>query len=174
MFLRKAGKIVYNPEYLTKEEIMKRNHVLPAVAICLLFPALLFAQMGIKFRGSGGWCIGDQYEQTFINSNLETVVGEVMSIDTVTPLRDMASGIKFVMKTEREEIDIHLGPAWFILYQDMILQVKDKNIEVRGCRTMINGKPVIMATVLVRREKVLLLRDKDGIPYWCAWRPKFN
>jgi hypothetical protein len=56
----------------------------------------------------------------------------------------------------------------------MTLAVNDKNIEVRGCRTNINGKPVIMASTLVRADKTLLLRDKDGIPYWCAWRPKMN
>lgn len=142
--------------------------------LAVLLPSLLFAQIGIKFRGSGDWCYGDQYEQIFVESNQETMVGEVMSIDTVTPIRGMASGIKFVLKTEREEIDVHLGPAWFILYQDMSLQVKDKSIEVYGCRAMIDGKPVIMASTLVRRDRILMLRDKDGIPYWCAWRPRFK
>ena len=97
-----------------------------------------------------------------------------MKIDTITPYRDMASGIRLVLKTEREDIEVHLGPAWFILYQDMSLAVNDKNIEVSGCRVMINGKPIIMASRLVRGERVLLLRDKDGYPYWCAWRKKLN
>jgi hypothetical protein len=110
----------------------------------------------------------------FINSSQETVVGQVMSIDTVTPLRDMAQGIQMVLRTEREDITVHLGPSWFILFQDISLSVNDKAVEVRGCRTSINGKPVIMASILVRRDRVLLLRDKDGIPYWCAWRPKMN
>jgi hypothetical protein len=153
---------------------MRRMRYVPAFLLAVLLPASLFAQIGIKFRGSGDWCYGDQYEQIFIESNQETMVGQVMSIDTVTPMRGMASGIKFVLKSEREEIDVHLGPAWFILYQDMSLQVNDKNIEVYGCRTMIEGKPVIMASTLVRRDRILMLRDKDGIPYWCAWRPRFK
>ena len=153
---------------------MVRSRVLLVLVVCSLFPAVLSAQQGIKFRGSGDWCFGDRYDQMFINTNQETVVGQVVSIDTVTPFRDMASGIQFVMRTEREDIIIHLGPAWFILYQDMALAVNDKGVEVRGCRTSINGKPVIMASTLVKRDRVLLLRDKDGIPYWCAWRPKMN
>ncbi|MBN1308774.1 MAG: hypothetical protein JXA18_12695 [Chitinispirillaceae bacterium] len=153
---------------------MKQYRLVLSVIAFSLIPASLNAQIGIKFRGSGSWCFSDRYDQAFVNSNQETVVGQVMSIDTVTPYRDMASGIRMVLKTEREDITVHLGPAWFILYQDMALSVNDKNIEVRGCRTMIDGKPVIMASTLVRRDRVLLLRDKEGIPYWCAWRPKFN
>ena len=152
---------------------MKRTYFTAVALLAVLLPATLFAQIGIKFRRSGGWCYGSQYEQIFIESNQETVSGEVMSIDTVTPFRGMDSGIKFVMETEREDIDVHLGPAWFILYQDMILKVKD-DVEVYGCRTMIDGKKVIMASKLVRGNKMLLLRDDDGIPYWCGWRDRFS
>ncbi len=153
---------------------MKAEKKVKTVIVCLLLSLSAYSQMGIKFRGSGSWCIGDRYDQTFIASNQETVVGQIMSIDTVTPYPNMASGIMIMLKTEREDIAVHLGPAWYILYQDMSLQVNDKNIEVRGCRTMIGGKPVIMASRLVRRDRILLLRDKDGIPYWCAWRRKFD
>lgn len=133
------------------------------------------AQMGLKFRGSNGWCIGDRYDQMFVNSNQETFSGQVMSIDTVTPMRDMSTGIQFTLKTERsEEIKVQLGPSWYILNQDMTLSVNDKSIEVKGSRVMIEGKQVVMASMMVRQKKVLLLRDADGIPYWCAWRPRFK
>ncbi|MBN1576633.1 MAG: hypothetical protein JW913_08790, partial [Chitinispirillaceae bacterium] len=98
---------------------MKQYRLVLMVIAVSLIPASLNAQRGIKFRGSGSWCFGDRYDQAFINSNQETVVGQVMSIDTVTPYRDMASGIRMMLKTEREDITVHLGPAWFILYQDM-------------------------------------------------------
>ena len=151
---------------------MSINRLLTAIAACLLLSSALNAQMSIKFRGSGEWCIGDPYQQMFVNSGQESVVGQVISVDTVTPMRGMGSGISVKLKNEREDIDVQLGPAWYILFQDMSLQVNDRNIEVRGYRTMIEGKPVIMASKLVRRDKVLLLRDEDGVPYWCGWRPK--
>ena len=90
-----------------------------------------------------------------------------MSIDTVTPIRDMGQGIQIILKNEREEIAVHLGPAWFILYQDMILSVNDKNIEVRGCRTMINGKPVIMASAANPADLRIVRDGETGIvvPY---------
>ena len=108
----------------------------------------------------------------FVNSGQESIVGQVISIDTVTPMRGMGRGIAVRLKTDREDIEVQLGPSWFVLFQDMAPQVNDKNIEVRGYRTMMQGKPVIMASKLVRRDKMLLLRDDDGIPYWCGWRPK--
>lgn len=151
---------------------MVNSRIMQLIVFCCIAPAALFAQQSIKFRGTGDWCFGDKYDQMFINSNQETVVGQVVSIDTVTPFREMTTGIQFVMRTEREDIVIHLGPSWFILFQDMALAVNDKGVEVRGCRISINGKPVIMASTLVKKDKVLLLRDKDGIPFWCAWRPK--
>jgi hypothetical protein len=148
-----------------------RRFIVAAVA-GLLLSSTVSAQMSIKFRGCGGWCIGDRYEQMFVNSSQESIVGQVISIDTVSPMRDMVTGIQVKLKTDREDINVHLGPSWFILFQDMSLSVNDKNIEIRGFRTMIEGKQVIMASKLVRRDRVLLLRDDDGIPYWCGWRPK--
>ena len=156
----------------TKEQMMK-HFTMTIVVFCLILPLSLQAQIGIKFRGSGGWCVGDRYEQTFVNSNLETVNGQVMSVDTVTPFPQMSSGIKMVLKTDREDVTVHLGPAWFILYQGRSLSVNQKNVEVRGCRAVINGKPVIMASTVVSMGWVLKLRDDDGIPYWCGWREKF-
>lgn len=148
------------------------KRILTAIAVSLMPASSLYAQMSIKFRGSGEWCIGDRYQQVFVNSGQESIVGQVISIDTVTPMRGMGSGIALKLKTEREDIQVQLGPAWYILFQDMSLQINDNNIEVRGYRTMMNNKPVIMASKLVRRSRVLLLRDEDGIPYWCGWRPK--
>jgi len=154
---------------------MSISRTISVFAVIFIVHAATYAQIGIKFRGTSGWCVGDRYDQTFINTSQETMVGQVMSIDTITPIRDMSTGIQVVLKTDRnEEIAVHLGPSWFVLNQDINLSVNDKNIEVRGCRTMISGKPVLMASLLVKKEKMLLLRDTDGIPYWCAWRPRFR
>ena len=153
---------------------MNRKRMVFLMAAVLALSSFSFAQIGIKFRGSSGWCVGDRYDQSFIVTSQEVMVGQVLSIDTITPLRDMSAGIQLMLKTDREEIKVHLGPTWFVLNQDINLSVNDKNIEVRGCRTMIDGKPVLMASMLVRKDKMLILRDNDGIPYWCAWRPRFR
>lgn len=154
---------------------MKRRQLMKVLMVSVAVACAVSAQVSIKFRGSIGWCIGDQYDQIFVNTSQETVVGEVESIDTITPMRNMSTGIQVMLRTQRnEEIAVHLGPSWFIINQDINLKINDNNIEVRGYRTMMNGKPIIMASTLVRKDKVLMLRDADGVPYWCAWRPRFR
>ena len=53
----------------------------------------------------------------------------------------------------------------------MNLGLKDV-VEVRGARFMLEGKNVMAAFEVRYKDKVLLLRDEDGIPYWSAWRKR--
>jgi hypothetical protein len=128
-----------------------------------------FAQMSIKFKGSNGWGLGSPYEQAYSNYSLKTITGTITKLDTVSPMRDMVYGIQMIVKTSSEDVVVHLGPAWFILYQDMNLSINSK-VEVRGCNTSINSKNVMMAANVKSNSRILYLRDEDGKPYWCAWR----
>jgi hypothetical protein len=44
---------------------------------------------------------------------LETVSGEVTSIDRITPNKGMAAGIHMIVKTDKETASVHLGPSWY-------------------------------------------------------------
>ncbi|MBN2035170.1 MAG: hypothetical protein JW768_00375 [Chitinispirillaceae bacterium] len=130
------------------------------------------AQMAIRWKGSAGWGQGTAYENLFNPYNLKTINGTIYRIDTITPMRAMATGIQFVIKTpSREEIPVHLGPGWYIYYQDMNLRPNDA-VEIRGAPFTLNGKKVVAAFEVRYKDKVLLLRDEDGIPYWSAWRKR--
>ena len=130
------------------------------------------AQTSIRWMGSDGWGIGTRYEQMFNNYNLIAVAGSIFSIDTMKPMTGMAKGIQLIIRTpSREEIIVHLGPAWFIQRQDMNLGLNDK-VDIRGARFSLNGKDVIAAFEVRSGEKVLLLRDEDGLPNWCGWRKR--
>lgn len=146
-----------------------------AVFICLLViftvPFYSNAQISLKFRGSDGWGLGSRYEKLFNNYNLSWYQGKITEIDTVTPMQDMGSGIQLKLEGDREEFIVQLGPSWFIIHQDMSLGINN-TVEVKGCKVAIDGKPVIMAAELRRKENVLYLRDEDGIPYWTMWRKK--
>ena len=163
------------------ESAVRQSRLLPQICFCILMSVSLSAQP--KFIGSGGWCFGERYDQHFTNANQEIFVGQVKSIDTVTPYREMSLGIQMQLQTESELVTVHLGPAWYILNQDMVLEVNDENIEVKGCWASINGKKVVIASRFGKANgmgdpershstRTRILRDKDGIPYWCAWRPK--
>jgi hypothetical protein len=143
------------------------------VALLLSFGFLFgcFAQMSIKFKGSNGWGLLSRYEQSYNNVNTQILSGQVTKIDTVTPLRDMTYGIQLTVKTNDGDKLVQLGPAWYLLYQDMNLSVKD-NVEIKGCNATLDGKQVVMA-ILVRNlsaRATLYLRDQDGKPNWCVYR----
>jgi hypothetical protein len=149
---------------------MKRA-VLVVLVFC--FAALQAqAQTAIRWKGSAGWGQATPYERLFNQFNLQTLNGTIYSIDTVTPMSGMSMGIQLTVKLSGgEKQQVHLGPAWYVLCQDMNLGLNDA-VEVRGARFTLNGKNVIAAFEVRTPEKVLLLRDQDNVPYWCGWRKR--
>jgi hypothetical protein len=123
----------------------------------------------IRWRGGGGWGPGTAYSKLYDPKTVETISGEVVKIDTITPFKGMSSGVHMSVKTEKEEIAVHLGPSFFIENQDVKIAAKDK-VEVKGSRVTFNGKPAIIAMELRKGDEMLKLRDDAGYPVWSAWR----
>jgi hypothetical protein len=130
-----------------------------------------FAQQGMEGKGSGGWGREGSYCKTrmYDPKTVTTVSGEVVSIDKITPMRGMSYGVHLTVKTDNETVSIHLGPAWFIENQDIRIEPKDQ-IEVKGSRITLEGKPVIIAAEVTKGDEVLKLRDENGFPAWSGWR----
>lgn len=150
----------------------KMNLFMPVVAIVLLFAAPnAFAQRGpgMMWRGSGGWGPGSQYNRMYDPKAVETITGEVTSVDRITPVKGMSGGIHMNVKTDKETISVHLGPAWYLENQDVKIETKDK-VEVKGARTTFAGKPAIIAAEVKKGDEVLKLRDDNGFPVWSGWR----
>ena len=78
----------------------------------LTVPALAGPWRG--WRGSGGWGMGGGYQLLYNPATVETVGGEVVSIDKVTPMKGMSYGIHIVVKSDKETVPVHLGPAWYV------------------------------------------------------------
>jgi len=126
----------------------------------------------IRFRGSDGWgcATTTRYEQLFNNFALETFTGSVSRVDTATPMSGMGVAVRLILATDGGvNLPVHLGPAWFILNQDLNFP-KDDKIEVRGCRANISGSEFIMAVEVRRKDRILRFRDDDGNPFWCVFR----
>jgi len=124
---------------------------------------------GVRWRGSGGWGQGTAYSKMYDPKTVETISGEVVKIDTITPLKGMSAGIHMSMKTDKGEISVHLGPGYFIENQDVKIAAKDK-VEVKGSRITFGGKPAIIAAEVKKGDEVLKLRDDSGFPVWSGWR----
>ena len=117
---------------------------------------------------------GEPYCRHFDTNTVTTISGEVVKVGRVKPLKEMGPGIHLELKTEGEpNVDVHLGPAWFIENQDTKILAGDR-IQVKGSRTKIEGKPVLIASELRKNEDVLTLRDADGRPVWAGWRRSYG
>jgi hypothetical protein len=139
---------------------MNKTRAMVAV-ICLLTLTLgtaAFGQAGPGMRGRPG-------PRMYDTKTVETITGEVVSVDRITPAKGRVGGIHLMVKTDKEEIPVHLGPQWYVDQQAMKLAVKDR-VEVRGSRISLGGKPVIIAAQVKRGDQVLKLRDDAGLPLW--------
>jgi len=93
----------------------------------------------------------------------------VESVDKVTPVKGMYSGIHLMVKTDKETISVDLGPEWYIERLDTKIEKGDK-VGVKGSRVTIAGKPSIIAAEVKKGDSTLVLRDSAGIPAWAGWR----
>lgn len=135
----------------------------------LLYISQSFAQQGMQWRGGGGWGTGAPYNRMYDPKTVETISGEVVSVDIITPMKGMCYGVHLMVKTDKETISVHLGPGWYIENQDTKIEPKDK-VEVTGSRITLDGKPAIIAAEVKKGEELLKLRNKKGFPFWSGWR----
>jgi hypothetical protein len=138
---------------------------------CLFFLLSIdsFAQRGRIDRGRNNWRIGINCGRMFNSKTLETISGEVVSVDSMIAFRGRQYGLHLMLKTDKENISVHLGPTWFIENFDFKIRSNDK-IDVKGSRITFEGKPAIIAMEVKKGDKILKLRDECGIPYWSGWR----
>jgi hypothetical protein len=155
----------------SKEEAMRRKSIISMlVAVSLLLLASIALAAPWKgWRGSGGWGMGSAYQRMYDPATVETLSGTVESVDKVTPMKGMHYGIHLLLKTDKETIDVHLGPGWYIERLDTKIEKGDK-IEVKGSRVTIAVKPAIIAAEVKKGDSILVLRDSAGVPAWAGWR----
>jgi hypothetical protein len=138
------------------------------VIVLALAPAA-WAQGGVKWRGGGGWGPGTQYGRLYDPKTVETVTGEVMKVERITPMRGMSGGVHLVVKTDKGDVSVHLGPQWYLENQDVTIGPHDK-VQIRGSRVTFAGNPAIIASEVQKGSDTLKLRDEAGVPVWSGWR----
>ena len=153
--------------------MMTRKRVLGGLILftfLILIAADSLAQTpGIRWRGSGGWGPGTPYSKLYDPKTVETISGEVISVDKITPVKGMSYGVHLMVKTDKETISVHMGPGWFMENQDIKVGPKDK-VEIKGSRITFEGKPAVIAAEVRKGDEILKLRDEDGFPVWSGWR----
>uniref|UniRef100_C6DY84 Nucleic acid binding OB-fold tRNA/helicase-type n=1 Tax=Geobacter sp. (strain M21) TaxID=443144 RepID=C6DY84_GEOSM len=145
--------------------------ILLATFSAALVAAPVFAAPWQQWRGSGDWGMGGAYQRMYDPAKVETVAGEVVSVEEVSKGRGPRKGIHLKLKTQQGTIPVHLGPSWYLERQDSRIAMGDR-VEVKGARVSFDGKPAIIAAEVKKGDEVLQLRDAAGVPVWAGWRRK--
>lgn len=107
-----------------------------------------------------------QGRRLYDRATVETVTGVVQRVDRVPSSGGgKGYGIHLLLKTDKEEIAVRLGPSWYLDQQSLKVAAQDR-IEVRGSRVTDGGAPALIAAEIKKGDQVLRLRDANGVPLW--------
>jgi hypothetical protein len=146
------------------KKIVASIAIITSILLLTADQALAQSEM-MRWRHSGGWGSGSQYSRLYDPQTLETISGKIVSIERMTPMQRMSHGIRLMVKTAKETISVHLGPEWYVTNQDIQLQPNER-VKIKGSRIIFNDKPAIIAAEVKKGDKILTLRDSDGLPLW--------
>ncbi len=94
-------------------------------------------------------------------ASVETKKGTVTDLKTYD-----RGGVHITLKTEKETIDVHLGPASFL--DNKMKIAKGDAISVTGSRVTYNGAAAIIAREIEKGGVKVRLRNDDGTPLWAG------
>ena len=100
---------------------------------------------------------------------------EARETGTVEDVRDATgyrgwSGTHLILKTDKEDLDVHLGPKAYLTESGFAF-AKGDQIEVLGSRMKVGATDALLAREVTKDGKTLVLRDANGIPKWSRGRP---
>lgn len=128
-----------------------------------------FNQRGMCWIGSCGCGPCIQYCSIYSPNTIETIYGEVVSVEKATSVRGMSYGIHLTVKTDDETLSVRLGPEWYIEGQGFTIKPNDK-VEIKGHRISDRGEPAIIAAEVKKDDEILKLREENGLPLWRGQR----
>ena len=112
-------------------------------------------------------------------TQVETVTGTVERVFEKKPSSSKnpnSLGYHLILKTEKESIDVHLGPTWFLKGIERIIAVGDvvtvvgSRVEAKAAEKGEARLREISASEINRKDSIILrLRDPNGKPGWSIY-----
>ena len=106
-------------------------------------------------------------------ASLEEIDGEVLSVNKISSRRGQRNGVHLLIKSADETVEVHLGPEWYLEEQNFSVEPGDR-VEIKGSRITFSGMPAIVAAEVKQADRVLTLRDTNGIPMWSRRQQRAN
>ena len=105
--------------------------------------------------------------RTYSGAALETISGELIDTYEATSSQSYRSGLHLLVKTDEDNLDVHLGPIWYLEQENFSLEPGD-SLEIKGERLRDSQMPTMIAIEIKKGKELLTLRDEDGFPMWRA------
>lgn len=107
---------------------------------------------------------GPRVPHAYDPANETTITGTVEDV-LHPPANNGMVGTHVNLKTQDGVIEVHVGPEAFIAKQNFSIEKGDA-LTVTGSKQVIAEKNVLIAREVKKGNKVLTLRDANGIPKW--------
>lgn len=111
------------------------------------------------------WGMQGSYQHLFNRETLQTLHGQILKIEPFSPGNRMCNGLHIVLRTQSQDLSVHLGPQWYLEDQQIVLHY-GMQVSATGSLIQFNGQPAMIATEISTEHGVLQLRSDDGVPYW--------
>lgn len=95
-----------------------------------------------------------------------TLKGSVEAVKQVTGPQTWG-GTHLSLKTDKETIDVHVGPSWFLAQHKMSF-AKGDQIELTGSRVKFGSEDAVLAREIKKGSETLTLRNAQGMPAWAG------
>lgn len=148
---------------------MKQKKLLGLIILTLILALALpvLAQPRGLGRGGGPGAMGPRF---YNPQTVTTVKGQVESLSTY-PMMGARAGRRglmcqgLVLKTDKGNITVHLGPPGYVSQQGLTVK-KGDTLVVTGSKVTQNQHPVLLAAEIKKNSQTLKLRDEQGFPLW--------
>jgi len=97
--------------------------------------------------------------------NPQTVTTIKGVVESPGPQMGRMQHVSWVVKTDKDKVTVHLGPAWYVNQQQFSLKPGD-TVEVTGSMVERAGGSFLVAKEVKAGGKTLKLRDDQGLPVW--------
>ncbi len=125
----------------------------------LLLLLALTVATAMAQRGGMGPGPGPKYDA----SNETKLTGTIEQINTVDAM--CHTGTHLVLKTDKGNLEIALGPSQFLEDQKLELK-KGETVDVVGAKTTTGRGEMFVARQITAGGKTVTLRDEKGMPAW--------
>jgi hypothetical protein len=123
--------------------------------------------MAMGWHGSPEPNPTEVFDQPYDSTREIEFTGKILHVDPDPCVAMPVSSYHFHLQTDQQQIEVHLGPCWYVMDQKPLLKEGDQVTGVGSEAPWKSaGRRVIVGREIRRGREALRLRDASGRPLW--------